>query len=182
MVKPIADGEVALLANIAASLQGDYPIIDDEWKDSPFAWITLQRSRTIGKIGEQLISGYCAAKGLDVTAPPNSDCDRVINHKRVEIKFSRLWKNGSYKFQQLRDQEYDFAVCLGISPFDAHCWVLSKAVIMEQWGKRDGLPHQHGGASGSDTVWLTVRPGAEQPWLGRCGGRLGSAYKLIESW
>ena len=38
-----------------------------------------------------------------------------------------------YKFQQLRDQNYEFAICLGISPFSAHCWVLPKAEIMDRW-------------------------------------------------
>ncbi len=27
----------------------------------------------------------------------------------------------------------EYAVCLGISPFDAHCWVLPKAEIVDRW-------------------------------------------------
>ena len=117
-----------------------------------------------------------------MTRAPDSDCDRVINGKRVEIKFSRLWKTDLYKFQQLRDQKYDYAICLGVSPFDAHCWVLSKQLIMEQWGQADGLPHQHGGAAGRDTVWLSVRPDSVQSWLKPCGGRLRQAFELMKNW
>jgi len=60
--------------------------------------------------------------------------------------------------------------------------VLSKELIMEQWGQRDGLPHQHGGAGGSDTVWLSVKPDQVQSWLEPCGGRLRQAFELIENW
>ncbi len=183
MDRTIEDPDVQMLAAIAATLSADYADADLAWEGSPFAWIIRRSSRSIGAIGEKLVAGWCAAKGMDVTRAPNSDCDRVINGKRVEIKFSRLWKDKSfYKFQQLRDQEYDYAVCLGFSPFDAHCWVLSKELIMEKWGRRDGLPHQHGGASGSDTVWLQVTPGKVQSWLEPCGGPLRQAFELIKSW
>ncbi len=182
MDRKITDPDVQMLAALAEILSSDYKDADLAWEGSPFSWIITRPSRTIGAIGEKLVAGWCAAKDMDVTKAPNSDCDRVINGKRVEIKFSRLWKTGLYKFQQLRDQEYDYAVCLGFSPFDAHCWVLSKELIMEQWGRRDGLPHQHGGASGSDTVWLSVVPDKIQPWLQPCGGRLREAFEHIRSW
>ncbi len=90
-----------------------------------------------------------------------------------------FWKAGSYKFQQLRDQDYEFAVCLGVSPFDAHCWVIPKSVIMGQWGEGNGLESQHGGRVGTDTAWLSVRPGHEPEWLNECGGRLAGAAVLI---
>ena len=182
MSRQIEDEDVQLLASIAGTLQTDYAEDDLRWAGSPFAWIITRPSRTIGAIGEKLVAGWSAAKGFDVVQAPNSDCDRVINGKRVEIKFSRLWKTDLYKFQQLRDQDYDYAICLGISPFDAHCWVLSKELIMEQWGQSDGLPHQHGGAVGSDTVWLSVKPDSIQPWLGPCGGRLRQAFELMKKW
>jgi hypothetical protein len=112
----IKDPEVLMLATIASTLKGDYvregP--DDPWAGSPFAWIRTRPSRQVGKIGEQLVAGWCAAKGLDVTRSSHSEADRVIAGRRVEIKFSTLWESGVYKFQQLRDQDYEFAVCLGI--------------------------------------------------------------------
>ena len=61
----------------------------------------------------------------------------------MEIKFSTLWKSGVYKFQQIRDQEYDAMVLLGISPFSAACWIVPKAETSWEWraipaGLRDG--------------------------------------------
>ncbi|PKO20737.1 MAG: hypothetical protein CVU38_18545 [Chloroflexi bacterium HGW-Chloroflexi-1] len=122
----IKNPEVLLLASIASTLKGDHVRegAADPWAGSPFAWIRTRPSRQVGKIGEQLVAGWCAAKDLDVVSSGDSQADRVIAGRRVEIKFSTLWESGVYKFQQIRDQDYDFAICLGISPFNAHCWVI----------------------------------------------------------
>ena len=129
---PIRDSEVGLLASIAGTLRDDYmkSAEADPWSDSPFKWIKTRPSRQVGKIGEQLVAGWCAAKGFDVTKSGDSEADRVIAGKRVEIKFSTLWKSGVFKFQQLRDQNYEYAICLGISPFDAQCWAISKETLL----------------------------------------------------
>ena len=91
---------------------------------------------------------------------------------------STLWKSGSYKFQQLRDQDYSFAVCLGISPRDAHCWVLPKDVILSHWREGD-IRTQHGGSTGRDTAWLSVDPNAIPQWLRNWGGTLSTAVRVI---
>lgn len=175
----ITDPDVLILASCSHTLQGDYAQEDKEWIGSPFAWIKTRPSRQVGVIGEKLVAGYLATKGFDVVRSPDSQADRIINGDRAEVKFSTLWKSGFYKFQQLRDQDYKFAVCLGVSPLDAHCWVIPKAVIMKHWGAGDGLETQHGGKAGSDTAWLSVTPGREPEWLRECGGRLADAARLI---
>ena len=110
----ISDPEVLALAAIAAALEPDYATpMDDPWSGSPFKWIKAQPSRTVGAIGESLVAGWSAAKGFDVVRSSNSQADRVIQGHRIEIKFSTLWKNGGYKFQQIRNQEYDYLFCLG---------------------------------------------------------------------
>ena len=180
MIRAINDPEVQLLASLSATLKRDYP--DSAiWENSPFGWIKSRPSRQAGKVGEQLVAGWCAAKGLDVTRSPDSDADKIIGGMRTEIKLSTLWKSGGYKFQQLRDQNYRIAICLGLSPFDAHCWVLTKELIMEKWGDPAGLPVQHGGQRGSDTAWLSVNPLSVQPWLKACGGSLSAAFSVLEN-
>lgn len=177
----IKDNDVRILASIAEMLKPDYVTNEqsDPWIDSPFAWIKTRPSRQIGKIGEQLVSGWCAAKGLDVGRSTDSDADRTIAGKRVEIKFSTLWSSGIYKFQQIRDQNYDFVICLGISPFDAHCWVISKATL-----KKYVIGHtpQHTGRGGVDTFWLSIAPDSPPTWMNSCGGSLDAAYKIMMKW
>ncbi len=177
----IKDPDVAILAGCSQSLRADYQQSDQAWDGSPFAWIKARPSRQVGVIGEKLVSGWLATKGFDITRSPDSEADRIINGKRAEVKFSTLWQAGFYKFQQLRNQNYEFVVCLGVSPFDAHCWVIPKAEILAHWGKGDGIESQHGGRSGRDTAWLSVSPGAEPKWLQRFGGAPSNALRQIAS-
>lgn len=175
----IADPEVNVLAGLATALQAEYTEEGLAWHGSPFAWIKTRPSRQIGTIGERLIAGYFATKGFNVSRAPNSDADRLIEGLLVEVKFSTIWKGGFYKFQQLRDQNYQVAICLGVSPFDAHCWVIPKSTILERWRLRDGIESQHGGVAGSDTAWLTVFPSRIPSWLNSTGGTLSMAIEAF---
>jgi hypothetical protein len=181
MSPPIKDAQVQLLANISASLCGRFLDEDVDWADSPFGWIRTRPSRQEGAIGELLVEEWCRSRGLGVERAPDSDADRLVNGVRIEIKFSTLWKSGGYKFQQFRDQNYHLAICLGISPFDAHCWILPKSLILEKWGKAQGLTSQHGGQSGTDTAWLAVDPNAVHDWLRPQGGSLDKAFTILLS-
>jgi len=180
MTDQITDPDVALLATIASALKGDYVQSGqvDPWAGSPFAWIRALPSRQKGKIGEQLISGWCAAKGLDVTASGDSQADRIIGGWRVEVKFSTLWASGVHKFQQIRDQNYDYLICLGITPFDARSWVMSKDVLREHV---IGHTPQHTGAGGTDTFWISVPRDDPPQWLKPYGGTLAKTFQLLLS-
>jgi hypothetical protein len=177
--QPLADPDLRLLAAISATLMSDYITPEnDPWSGSPFAWIKTRPSRQVGSIGEQLVAGWCAAKGLDVTRTGDTEADRVIAGRRVEIKFSTLWESGDYVFQQIRNQRYDIALLLGLSPFEASCWVVPKTILREQ-PFRPGLSHQHGGAAGSDTIWLRFRAASPPSWLAVFGGPLRDAFRLL---
>lgn len=179
MTSRITDLDVRILASCAATLKEDYAAEDTYWEGSPFAWIKTRPSRQVGVIGEKLVAGWLATKGFDVARSPDSEADRLVNGVRAEIKFSTMWRGGFYKFQQLRKQNYDFVICLGISPFDAHCWVIPKQAIVKEWGAGNGLQTQHGGQAGTDTAWLTVRTTQIPAWLHPCGGKLTDAAKCI---
>ena len=90
----IKDPDVRMLASIAETLRGDYVDREQEdlWAHSPFDWIRRTSSRRKGKIGEQLVAGWCAAKGFSVSASGDSEADRVIAGFRAEIKLSTLGK------------------------------------------------------------------------------------------
>jgi hypothetical protein len=180
-LRGIRDRDVQILAAHSRTLESDYASEEDEWDGSPFAWIKKRPSRQVGKIGESLVAGWLATKGLDVARAKGSEADLIITARkiRVEVKFSTLWKTGCYKFQQLRDQDYRFAICLGISPFDAHCWAIPKTVILDRWRKGDGISSQHRGKAGSDTAWLSVSPGEEPTWLREHGGSCSAGFQAI---
>lgn len=175
----ISDPEVSLLAKASSELARSYQKADDDaWKGSPFEWIKVRPSRQKGAVGEKLFAGYLEANGFDVSRSPDSEADRIINGKRVEVKMSMLWESGKYKFQQIRDQNYDFLACLGISPFDAHCWAIPKSQIMQMW--HDGkISSQHGGVKGRDTAWISVNPKSAPEWLQIYGGKLSESINSI---
>jgi hypothetical protein len=178
-VPEVTDPDVRILAGLSATLEGDYVHAgEDPWSGSPFAWILRCPSRQKGAIGEQLVAGWCAAKGLNVLRSHTSDFDRVIEGHRVEIKLSTLWASGGYKFQQVRNQDYDHLFCLGLSPFTAHAWVIPKSVLAE---RVIGHLGQHTGATGTDTAWIGFQADHPLEWMTPYGGSLGQAWAVLHS-
>ncbi len=102
----------------------------------------------------------------------------MIADWRVEVKYSSLWTNDeSYKFQQIRDQNYDYCLCLGVSPFDVHAWFMPKHELMID--RPPSLVPQHNGRAGRDTRWLSFPADAPPEWLSPFGGTLTDVYRLI---
>jgi hypothetical protein len=176
----ISDEELRRLVIIAKKLEDEYgpKNSNDPWVGSPFAWIRTRPSRQVGKIGEELVACWCKQIGLEVRKPKEkkAEADLVIEGRRVEVKFSTLWEANVYKFQQLRDQEYDYVICLGVSPFDAHCWIIPKNKALR---KATG---QHTGSQAQDTRWLTIDPKSPPKWLKTYGGTLIEAKKILQNW
>lgn len=174
MAKTNADFQ--LLASAANYIKKDFDKDRSEWHGSPFEWILNLPTGSKGSLGKRLVKQWCALKELGVDRSPDSDADMLINGHRVEIKFSTLWKAGIYKFQQIRDQNYEYGILLGVSPFEAHCWVVSKEIL-----RKHVIGHlgQHTGLSGQETAWLTVSPQNPPEWLTKCGGKLEDAYKVL---
>lgn len=167
-----------LFANAANFIKKDLEKDYAAWKDSPFEWVLRLPAGTKGKLGKQLVFQWCALKELSVDKSPDSDADLLINGHRVEVKFSTLWKSGIYKFQQIRDQNYEFSIFLGISPFAAHCWVISKTKLKEYVIGHMG---QHTGLGSQETDWITVNPQNPPEWLAQYGGSLGKAYNVLKT-
>ncbi|MBN2501481.1 MAG: hypothetical protein JXB38_11930 [Anaerolineales bacterium] len=171
------DSDFDLLTSIGNHIRQELESQDEAWKGSPFIWVKSLAPAAKGKLGARLVSAWCAAKGLRIDSSPDSEADLVINGHRAEIKFSTLWRSGVYKFQQIRDQNYEYLVALGISPFEAHCWVISKK-ILENYVI--GHKPQHKGASGTDTFWFEVDPNSPPGWLSGLGGSLDEAFVVLK--
>ncbi|MBN2115828.1 MAG: hypothetical protein JW730_04620 [Anaerolineales bacterium] len=166
-----------LLSSSATYIRQDLEKDYLSWRNSPFEWVLRLPAGSKGKLGKHLIYQWCAVKGLSVDRSPDSQADMLVNGHRIEVKFSTLWKSGIYKFQQIRDQNYEYAVCLGISPFEAHCWVISKNLLQKYVIGHLG---QHTGMSGQDTSWITVNPASPPEWLIPCGGTLDQAFLVLK--
>jgi hypothetical protein len=167
-----------LLATAANYIRRDLERKNQAWDNSPFKWVLSLPSGSKGKLGKQLIYQWCALKGLSVNNSPDSEADMLINRRRVEVKFSTLWITGYYKFQQIRDQNFEYSICLGISPLEAHCWVISKIILKEHVIGHLG---QHTGIGGKDTAWFSVNPNNPPQWLSTCGGSLQQAFVVLEN-
>jgi hypothetical protein len=170
--------EFELFAAAANFIKPEFEKGSTLWKGSPFEWVLTLPSASKGKFGKRLVYLWCGSKGLSLDNSPDSEADMLINGHRVEIKFSTLWKNGIYRFQQIRDQNYKYAVCLGVSPSEAHCWVVSKSIL-----KKHVIGHlgQHTGSKGQETAWFSVNPQNPIGWLTSCGGTLEEAFSVLKS-
>lgn len=122
-----------------------------------------------------MVRDWAVANGYRTGMASDSDHDLTIEGKRVEVKFSTLWDCGLYRFQQLRDQGYDFTVCLGVSPNSAHCWVIPKSDLMRMWRQTGEIRGQHGGGDASAVGWFSVKPLDPPPWTKQYGGSIDEA-------
>jgi hypothetical protein len=163
---------------ITDQLKLEYTKAIDVWESSPFKWIRLESSKRKGAVGEKIVERWLKSHGLDVRRSPDSDADRLVEGVRAEIKMSTLWENNVYKFQQLRNQNYEFAICLGLSPHDVHCWVIPKPDLIQLW-KSGKIGSQHNGSRGSETAWFSVDPTNVPTWLEPYGGTLEDALTKI---
>lgn len=171
--KQITDPDVEKLATISSRLQKSREATNNiNWENSKFEWILSCPSSTKGKVGREIVSEWAVGKGLSVEKA-SKGAHRKIEGKRVVIKFSTLWDGNSYRFQQIKDQDYSIVICLGISPFDASGWAIPKDEALKH------APTQHKGAEGTDTNWFPVTPGSEPGWLKPWGGRLSKMYEVL---
>lgn len=165
-----------LMASASQKLFGEVAR-SDTWSGSPFEWIRAVPSATKGRVGKVLVTEWARSVGLFVAGAPDGKGDRWINGHLVQIKMSTLWDAGFYKFQQIRDQDYAYCLCLGISPFQIHAWLLPKNVIKEHVIGQMG---QHTGSGASETSWLEVRPGVAHEWMSGYGDTLESVRLTLE--
>lgn len=164
--------EFVVFATTANYLREDLEEASDMWNKSPFEWVLKLPPRKKGKLGGKLVSSWLTSKGLEVGTIKDSSETIVINGYKIAIKFSTLWTNGFYTFQQIRSSGYDYVICLGLSPFNVHCWVFDKKYAIEHSKK------QHKGGAKSE-YWMPINPNAIPEWAVEHGGALTKAYDIL---
>jgi hypothetical protein len=146
---------------------------DGPWSNSPYKWLRDLQSRTRGKAGEQIISGWLKSEGFTVGKASSSNSDRSIELTQVEIKLSTQWDSGEFRFQQIRDQDYKFIILLGVLPQEVKVWILPKKVALKH-----STP-QHTGKTGAETRWLAFDAENPPKWLSRYGGDVSRAVSAV---
>ena len=165
-----------VIAGTSTALQSQY-FDNGDWEGSPFAWLTTLPSATSGKMGRLLVAEWGRSIGMSVEAVTLEHQHYLkMDDQLVQIKLSTLWRDGFYRFQQIRDRDYDFCLCLGISPFDAHIWVVPKAQLDEHV---IGVSGQHTGADSQETFWFDAGPGSVANWLRPFGNQFSDAREIL---
>ena len=142
------------------------PTGDGDWADSPFLWIRRLPPHPKGKAGELIAENWLTEHGFTVTPPKSSQYDRTVNGHPVEVKLSTLWDKGVFAFQQLRNQDYEHAFLIGISPHDIRIWFVPKETLLKH------STVQHGGGTGenADTRWIQFPADTPPDWISEYGG------------
>jgi len=131
--------------------------------------------RKKGKLGGDLIASWLASKGMPLEATKDSSEALLMNGLRFATKFSTIWTNGIYKFQQIRAKGYDYVICLGISPFDAHCWVFERKFAIEH------AKPQHFQDKKIVDYWMEINPLEPKEEIRDCGGTLDQAFQRLKN-
>lgn len=163
--------EFIMLAATASYIQKDLQEYSDLWKDSPFEWVLQLPARKKGKLGRQLLSPWLVSKGILVESTRDSSETLLIKGYKVAIKFSTMWTKGFYRFQQIRSEGYDYVMCLGISPLEAHCWIFPREYVLAY------ATQQH---AGSKEYWIPINPKNPPDWVKGHGGSLEDVYAIIK--
>lgn len=151
-------------------------LANDRYKDSAFLSLRNLSSKVKGAQFEYLYQEYMESKGCVVEKPPhrNTDCDRIVDGRRKEIKGSFLWNNKNkklqFRWQQIRPgQNYDDVVFLAFFPDRLEIYEADKETVrsvVEVQDKDGNWPHnQHGGKRvNSGTFFLDGVP-SDFSWM-----------------
>lgn len=123
----------------------------DPYQDSEFLVYKQMSSKKKGKYFELIVEEFLRAKGYIVSKSLNSDHDRVVNGKKLEIKGSLLWGTGThFRWQQIRtNQDYDIICFVAIYPDKIELFGSTKEIVKEKLEIQDEqgnwVYNQHGG-------------------------------------
>lgn len=89
-----------------------------KWTDAPLAGFRLVANTNRGEIGEDFIRRYLTLHGIRVHGGSRTTpTDMTIENKEFEVKTASEDVGGSYQFNHIRlDRQYDYLLCLGVSP------------------------------------------------------------------
>lgn len=162
----------AQLTASAAALEPEYSDgAAEAWVGSPFAYIRTLPPPTKHAVAARLSQGLLQGVGV---ASQRVNKGLSIGNSRIAVKYSMEWAAGGFKFEQFKETEHNFILCLGVEPNAAYGWLIPKIEILVDgvWQEREGLSGQHRGQAAQDTSWLSVDPRNPPAWLAPYGGSI----------
>lgn len=131
-------------------------------QDSPFAWMIPLAPVSKGRAGLMVVRELMHMNGY-ITRDAKGIAQSFITVKGVvKVKTSLLWDNGTFVFEQIEDDPYDFLAMLGLMHHDACFWLCTKKLALTN------SHDQHK----SQSRWLVFEPSCVPTWLSNHGGHI----------
>jgi hypothetical protein len=141
---------------------------ENPYSSSPMKLFQDMSSKKKSAAFEKIFAEVLTESGYIVQRSKNSDFDRFVNNKRVEIKGSMGWVSDGiithYRFQQIRPhQDYDYVAFMFFTPDKLIIKFSDKETVIKNlvYQDNDGnWPHnQHGGKTkNSGTFFIDTLP------------------------
>jgi hypothetical protein len=173
-----SEDELDYMTQVLQGFEKQYPGTQ-AWDESPLRWVLTQPSATKGSIARRLITAWANLHGLfPVQVSRENQLYLDLEGILIQVKFSTLWDTGYYRFQQIREGDYDYCLCFGLAPFDMNAWLIPKILLDTHV---IGTKGQHTGSGSGETWWLEVSPWSPEPWLEECGGQLDDVAQRLRA-
>jgi hypothetical protein len=149
-------------------------LANDRYKDSAFLPLKNLTSRKKGSQIEYLYQEYMKSKGKKNPSKHKTDCDRIVDGRKKEIKGSFLWNNENgklqFRWQQIRPgQDYDDVVFLAFFPDRLEIYEANKETVrsvVEVQDEKGNWPHnQHGGKRVNSGTFYLHGTLSKFPWM-----------------
>jgi len=136
------------------------------WEGSKFqSFRNIPSPKSKGSQGEKLVEQLMQSLGHKVLKAGSTNYDRVINGHRTEIKVSTTWNEelNNWTWQQIRDQDYDRIIFVGINPNEIFVWWATKGDLC-QYVLGDDSKRQHAGKDGGQELYW-IQGAGRQEWF-----------------
>jgi len=143
----------------------------DPWRGSRFAPLRSLKPIPKSNAGREMLAMWFAHHGVVATVKKVAGNATLVlpDNRLAMVKVSTLWSEGLYRFQQIKDWDYEVALLLGISPQVIHLWLIPREEIITRSKPQHGL----------ESRMLDVHPDKLPNWMSSYGGTLPQAQAIM---
>lgn len=166
------EDDLALIARLSDEIEPQIEQRSNPYAGSRFEWIWPHSPAKKSQIATRIVRLWAERAGFETAERINRDHALRVNGRKIVVKLSMLWSGTSLRFQQLKDQDYEYVCLLALEPHAVRLWVVPKGEALRKGAS------QHAG--GNDTTWIRFKADSPPPWLSSYGGSLEEARSLLE--